>query len=255
MTATTSKPETIPEEYLLNPDKDRRQRLMSQYYRHHHQNRNVNEVKDNEDKILFFKEKISEWKRRHNLTHVVGVDLGCRSATFTTQLAGYASWVGVDIDDNAIAEARMKGILCNQMDISVNIDLTSAAFNIVMLTEVLEHLPYPAITIKEIHRILKKGRTPGIFIGSVPIDYNFHQRLRVFRGQRIEKDPTHLHSFSFHELDTLLKHYFKTVEYLPLRGTASRHPWLPYQYFVRDLAWVASDPLSRPEPWTIRIIH
>jgi len=244
----------IAEKFLLTPSKDRRQQLLSAYYQNHHQNRNIGESKDDHKKVQFFLDKIQEWKKASKIEDVTAVDLGCRGGALTTQLDSVASWIGFDIDPDAVKQAQAKGIPCDLLDISVNIDLTSAAFDVVMLTEVLEHLPYPAITVKEIHRILKKGRKSGLFCGSVPIDYNLHQRIRVARGQRVEKDPTHLHSFSFEELDTLLKHYFDNVEYLPLRGTATRHPWLPYKHFVRDIAWVASNPKKKTDPWQVRII-
>lgn len=245
----------VPEKYLLSPRKDRRPELLSQYYQSHHESRNLEVAKDSEQKLSFFLEKIVAWKKQFHQEDTVGVDLGCRGGVLTEKLLTQADWIGVDIDSNAVMLARQRGIPCCQLDISVNIDLTSSAFDLVMMTEVLEHLPYPAITVKEIHRLMKKGRKSGLFLGSVPIDYNLHQRMRVLRGERLESDPTHLHSFSFQELDTLLKHYFNHVEYLPLHGTASRHPWLPYHHFVRDLAWVASYPVQTPKAWKIRIVR
>ena len=123
-----------------------------------------------------------------------------------------------------------------------------------MMTEVLEHLPYPPITIKEIHRILNKKSKYQVFLGSLLVDYNWHQRFRVFRGYRIEQDPAHIHSFSFTELDTLLRHYFYDVSYKALTGTASRYSFLPLKNFVRTIAWVAKGLRENPKPWKVKLI-
>ena len=43
------------------------------------------------------------------------------------------------------------------------------------------------------------------------------------------------------------------VEYLPLSGTAARHSqWnLPYNLFVRDIAWAASSPKREVGRWQV----
>ena len=109
------------------------------------------------------------------------------------------------------------------------------------LTEVLEHLPYPEVTVSEVHRILR-GNPTSCFFGSVPLDYHLHRRMAVLRGKRLTDDPTHLRSFSFTELRTLLLKYFDNVEFEPLRGTKRRHRWLSSRLFIRDVAWFATGP-------------
>jgi hypothetical protein len=81
------------------------------------------------------------------------------------------------------------------MDISTAIDFRDECVDAVCLTEVLEHLPYPSVTLYEIWRILRKD-VKSVFFGSVPLDYHLHRRIAVARGKRLTGDPTHLHSFS-----------------------------------------------------------
>ena len=73
------------------------------------------------------------------------------------------------------------------------------------------------------------------------------------RGKRLSGEQTHVHHFSFKELDRLLRFYFEKVEYLPLSGTAARHPgWnLSYDLFVRDIAWAASSPKQEVGRWPV----
>ncbi|HSH92803.1 MAG TPA: class I SAM-dependent methyltransferase, partial [Roseimicrobium sp.] len=175
----------------------------------------------------------------------LGMDLGCRGGVVTRKLSKNVDWHGADIDRNAIALANQNGIPCTQMDISIALDFLDKSFDVVVMTEVLEHLPYPTITVREVHRILKPG---GAFLGSVPLDYHLHRRWSVMRGRRLTGDITHLHHFSYSELAELLGKYFNRVEFLPLHGTAARHPeWkLSFNHFVRDIAWVAWDPVVTP---------
>jgi hypothetical protein len=81
-----------------------------------------------------------------------------------------------------------------------------------------------------------------------------HRRWKVLRGKRLSGEQTHVHHFSFNELDHLLRFYFEKVDYLVLSGTAKRYPRLnlPYNLFVRDIAWAASSPLLNPDRWEAR---
>jgi len=245
---------------LLLEGSDRRKKLVQAYYEQHHQHRVIEDFKD-EKKVRFFQKKLAKLGAKPS---ALAVDLGCRGGVLTSRLLDYGKWCGVDLDRDAIDHANRLGIPCREMDISSAIDFRDATFSVVVMTEVMEHLPHPPITVREIHRILRKP--DGIFLGSVPLDYHLHRRWSVMRGRRLEGDPTHIHHFSFTELDNLLRHYFGQVEYLPLRGTLAKKPWLEtifggryrrqlLQGWVRDIAWVAWEPKPQAPPWEIRIHH
>ncbi len=218
------------------------------YETHHRCHRDITRAKDDKKKVAFYNRFLDEFAARRATQETEapsGVDLGCRGGALTKQLSPAVVWHGVDIDRNAIALAQANGLPCCEMDISIALDFVDHAFDVAVMTEVLEHLPYPGISVREAHRILKPG---GAFLGSVPLDYHLHRRWSVMRGGRLTGDPTHLHHFSFTELDQLLRRYFADVDYCALRGTAARHPnWkLPFEHFVRDIAWVAWNPRVTP---------
>ncbi len=243
----------FPEELLLN-EPNRGRRLVQEFYQQYGNTRQnpayytTIGTQHEEIKRAFYRRWLEvNGQDRQNL----GLDVGCRGGVLT-KMVGLIRWIGVDIDPAAVEAARER-IACAEMDFTAGIGFRDESFDAVMMTEVLEHLPYPGITLSEVHRILKKN--PGsAFVGSVPLDYHLHRRWKVMRGKRLSGEQLHIHHFSFNELDQLLRFYFDKVDYLPLSGTAQRHPrWrLPYNLFVRDIAWAAASPKGAPGCWDIR---
>jgi SAM-dependent methyltransferase len=245
----------FPEELLLN-EPDRGHRLIREFYQDYADitktpNYYYTEFGPQHEKIktAFYRRWLE--RNRHN-QRSLGLDVGCRGGVLVG-MVGLIHWIGVDVDGDALEVARKTGLACAEMDFTSAINFQDASFDVVMMTEVLEHLPYPAITVREVHRIVKKNRGSA-YVGSVPLDYHLHRRWKVMRGKRLSGEQLHIHHFSFKELDQLLRFYFDNVEYLPLSGTAQRHPrWrLPYNLFVRDIAWAAASPKAEPGRWNIR---
>jgi ubiquinone/menaquinone biosynthesis C-methylase UbiE len=245
----------FPEELLLH-ESDRGRRLIREFYEQYHEGKTTSKKpgyrikgKYDEMKGAFYRKCLE--KHGHD-RRSLGLDVGCRGGVMIS-LVDVVSWIGVDADENALAVARANGIPCAEMDFTTGIHFRDESFDAVTMTEVLEHLPYPSITVREVNRILKK-KPDSIYFGSVPLDYHLHRRWKVMRGMRLSGEQTHIHHFSFVELDRLLRFYFDTIEYLPLAGTAVRYPALklPYNLFLRDIAWAASSPKSDPGRWDVR---
>jgi len=227
----------FPTELLLHKPERSRQLIQRFYELHHDRDRDRAEVMDEEKKLRFFADQIGA----RGIDVGLGLDIGCRGGTLTKKLCRFGQWVGVDIDRKAVDMANRNGVPCAEMDVATAIDFRDQSFDAVCATDVIEHLPYPTVTLHEIHRILKKAPT-SFFVGAVPIDYDLHRRFAVFRGKRLTYDPTHLRSFSFREVKDLLDYYFEEVVLEPIRGTARRHRWLSWDLFVRKLAWFARSP-------------
>jgi SAM-dependent methyltransferase len=243
----------FPDELLLNQP-HRGSRLIREFYELYHEPKRKRGnymrfgTQHEEPKTGFYRrflENIGQDRQSR------GLDVGCRAGVLI-KLVGVINWIGVDIDPVAVQMARDSGIPCVEMDFTSDLGFRDNSFEVVMMTEVLEHLPYPSIIVREVHRILKK-QPRSAYVGSVPLDYHLHRRWKVMRGKRLSGEQTHVHHFSFNELDQLLRFYFDKVEYLPLSGTAQRYPRLPlpYNLFVRDIAWAAASPKQTPGPWKV----
>jgi len=138
------------------------------------------------------------------------LDMGCRYGNLTAYYAKDNEVIGVDIDEKALKVCSKKlGIKTNIQNLNERLQFADNAFDVVVLTEVLEHLPYPDITLGEIKRVLRRR---GILVGSVPNGTRVKNRLRFLFKGIIELDRTHLQYFSQKSLKKLLEIYFNSVE-------------------------------------------
>ena len=161
-------------------------RLIREFYEQYSEPRNYKGRGGQHEKIKaeFFQKCLDA--NHHDATSL-GLDVGCRGGALI-ELVGRIRWFGVDINSEALQVARASGIPCVEMDFTAGISVRDETFDALMMTEVLEHLPYPSITVREVHRILKKK--PGsVFLGSVPLDYHLHRRWKysAANGSRASK--------------------------------------------------------------------
>jgi SAM-dependent methyltransferase len=238
------------DKFLLD-EPDRGRRLIQEFYEQYDETSSYKSWggQHEEIKAAFYRQHL---EANHHPAESLGLDVGCHGGALI-RLVGRIRWFGVDVNPKALAVARASGIPCAELDFTAGIAVRDESFDALMMTEVLEHLPYPSISVREVHRILKKK--PGsLFLGSVPLDYHLHRRWKVLRGKRLSGEQTHVHHFSFDELDRLLRFYFEKVDYLPLSGTAKRYPRLklPFNLFVRDIAWAATSPKTNVGRWELR---
>lgn len=102
---------------------------------------------------------------RYHQPNKVIMDIGCGSCVWNTD---HLLVIGVDINENMLQHAKTSGRLSEYKVSEISsIDFDDASVDIIVISEVLEHLLDFEKTIDEIHRILKPN---GIMISSVPYD-------------------------------------------------------------------------------------
>ena len=135
------------------------------------------------------------------------LDIGC---SYNPWIEDYLAWdymVGLDLSFMSIRTGRLmheanKSRLVNSN--AQELPFRKSAFDIVVSSEVLEHVPQPEQVIQEIYRLL---RINGVFVLSVPM----HVVDKIDLG--VEGDPTHRGDFySFDELCEAFKHIGFTIE-------------------------------------------
>ena len=164
------------------------------------------------------------------------LDLGCRDGILSHHFMAGNTLVGGDIDTIALAKATEKyGFETHQVDLNTTLPFADGSFDAVIMAEVMEHLPYPSITLGEVSRIL---RPRGLFIGNVPVSYHLKDRYQVLRGKKLVAagDPTHLQFFSYSDLLALLGRFFSILAMPALKG----NPWARYspRLFARNVAFL-----------------
>jgi 2-polyprenyl-3-methyl-5-hydroxy-6-metoxy-1,4-benzoquinol methylase len=163
------------------------------------------------------------------------LDLGCRDGALTRHLVYGNDVVGADIDQAALLYAsRMYRIETRQIDLNDDLPFEDGSFDVVVMAEVLEHLPYPASTLQEIERVLKPD---SLFIGNVPLAYHLKDRYRVLRGKKLTlaSDPTHVQFYTYDDIHNLLTSRFRITDLKILKGATGAR--LAPRLLARNIAF------------------
>lgn len=116
------------------------------------------------------------------------LDVGSKHSPYMDKIP-YTKYLRLDINKNS------KPDICCDLH---NIKWKSNYFDVIVATEVLEHLYDPKKAINEIYRVLKKG---GICIMSTRFIYPYHQ------------DPSDYYRYTWDSLNHLFKNFSKTEIY------------------------------------------
>jgi SAM-dependent methyltransferase len=149
------------------------------------------------------------------------LDIGCGSGEFLHQLKNFGWEVfGVEISQQSADMGNKRGlnIFCGELG---GADFPENYFDVVVLSQTLEHVYSPGAYLEKIHRLLKEG---GLLIIGVP---NIGcLEIQIFgRNCHALDVPRHLHFFSISSLRNYLEKYGFEVEKvlskkfsLPLQG-------------------------------------
>ncbi|MBN1201144.1 MAG: class I SAM-dependent methyltransferase [Anaerolineae bacterium] len=119
------------------------------------------------------------------------LEMGCGLGHLLGLLQADFACVGIDITDYSIDQLRQnapraEGHVMSAEDLSAFGD---EEFSVVVALHLVEHLPDPADTIRQVNRILQPG---GLFLFATPNpDYSL-RRFKNAQTDAIGKDPTHI---------------------------------------------------------------
>lgn len=192
------------------------------------------EKKDNG--LLRFR-KIEDLLGRYKILSLCSVlDIGCSTGEFLAYLNSDDELkYGVDVSSIAVKKARVKGIKAKCIDVnSGKLPFKDESFDVVCVSEVLEHLVSADNLVKEVKRVMKNN---GIAYFSVPngflkLDFRlallFGKLPNEYRGLWDVFDLQHLRFFSKKSFRIFLrKNGFKTVFFggLPLSAGCFELPF------------------------------
>lgn len=124
------------------------------------------------------------WLKVSNFVKGTGLkilDVGCGNGWQTQFFLENNDVYGVDISEANIKQANSRGIKAQVLDLEKPLPFADEYFDVVVCSEVLEHLFFPAEVIAEIKRVLKTG---GKLILSVPNLYCLGNRLAMLYGKK-----------------------------------------------------------------------
>lgn len=162
------------------------------------------------------------------------LEVGCRSGNLTQFYHEGNEVIGIDVDRNALKEFEKRLNLKNHwVDVdSEDLPFDEKSFDLVVFSEVMEHLRFPQKALYEISRVLRKD---GQLVGSVPNAFRLRNRWKFLCGNPFESDPSHLRSYSEATLRSELEKIFPKVDIHPISGHLIGggstgipvYPWLP----------------------------
>ena len=208
--------------------KNQKKLLHSYYETHHIQGKRLKQSFLEQERGKLFSKWIGEGKKV--------LDLGGRDGTLTKYFCKKNKVTIGDIDIQSLAYAKNNYDLETEItNLNEALPFPDNSFDVVVMGEVLEHLPYPMITLGEVKRILKKD---GKFIGNLPLAYHLKDRIQVIRGRKlvISGDPTHLQFLSYEDAKDLLSKFFEINKIEVLKGGKKISKMFP-KSFARNIAF------------------
>lgn len=141
------------------------------------------------------------------------LDLGGYTGDFLRILPKGVDYTVVDIDEKALALAKKKGAKIIHLDLNKDKLSLKGRYDLIVVTEVLEHLQDPETVLNQIKKLLKKG---GIVLVSLPNDNLIYHRFRVLMGKGIIKIPFsshyHLHFPTIAQSKEFINRFFRIKE-------------------------------------------
>jgi len=150
------------------------------------------------------------------------LDLGCGDGNVSQLFLEKGKVVGIDISKEALKKAERRGIKTKLHDLNrLPLPFGDKSFDVVVLTDTLEHLFDPLGVLKEVFRILTVG---GRVIITVPNFARLGNRLRMLWGDPIDilhwekygDGKEHFHWFTKGKIEHFLKLTgFKKIKFVP----------------------------------------
>ena len=109
------------------------------------------------------------------------IDVGCGNSSVCGQWFQHrgCDYLGVDVSERAVDEARASGLNVSKIDDATRLPFPDDTFDAAVCLEVLEHLFQPQIVAEEVLRVLKPG---GVLIATVPNAAYWRRRVELLFG-------------------------------------------------------------------------
>lgn len=188
-------------------------------------------------------QKYQEFLKPYLQPRVKVLDIGGYRGELKAFLPNDVDYYVLDFDENALEQARRVGAYIKELNFDEGeIVWDGRKFDIIVATEVLEHLKDPTRHLGEIKKILKDD---GVFLVSLPNENMFYHRLMALFGLGIDyfafRLYKHLHLPTINQSRRFLQTQFKIIRedyYINVGAQTSRFEFLGKIFtLIPDAFW------------------
>lgn len=162
---------------------------------------------DNEDRYWWF---VSRRELVVRLVRWVGlkgparlVDVGCGTGATAQALGQFGEVVGVDLSDRALSYCRRRGVERLVQGRVEALPLPSDQFDVLVATDIVEHLDDDLAGLKEFHRILKPGGRAVVTVPAYEFLWSEHDVALMHRRRYVARQLAQRAREAGFELDRL----------------------------------------------------
>lgn len=160
-----------------------------------------------------------DWKpsyealRDLELKHPLVLDVGCYTADLLKFLPPSVDYYGIDNDEKALEIAKKRGAKVIKLNLENEEITIDQEFDIILATELIEHLRDPEKLVLQIKYLLKEN---GVVLISLLNECTLYHRLKVLFGKGIDgtcfAPYYHLHFPTIKQNDEFIEKHFKIME-------------------------------------------
>ncbi len=153
------------------------------------------------------------------LNHITSIhpkilDIGCGSGELLKRMPFNYDYIGIDDKQDVLNDIQRLGALTIKLDIENNPIPLQEKFDVVICTEVLEHMKFPEKILSEIQELVKDN---GVVIISLPNEYTLWCRLGVIFGKGIDyqgltSNDHHKHFPTVKQSKEIVEKYFDIIK-------------------------------------------
>lgn len=141
------------------------------------------------------------------------LDLGCYSGDFLRILPKPIEYFGIDSDEKALEIAKQRGAKVFRVDLENESIPLIEKYDIIIATELLEHLSDPERILLQAKGLLKEN---GVILISLPNECTAYHRIKMLFGQGIDgtgfSPHYHLHFPTIRQNEEFIGKHFKIIE-------------------------------------------
>ncbi len=115
------------------------------------------------------------------------VDVGCGTGATADLLQKYGMVVGVDISPLALAWCRQRGLNNLLLSAAETLPIASESVNVIVATDILEHLDDDVAVLREFYRVLKPGGYVVVTVPAYSILWSEHDLALMHRRRYVAR--------------------------------------------------------------------